>query len=149
LGEVEPWAQASERAPVRGDEDDDFGTLPSQVAILRACLAGLYGDIGRAEAMARLAEDDPGYGAQALASVLIGSARYFQGDAAGAVAELGRARGLIRPGGFQMELAAMSALTAARVTLCEIAAAEGLAGEMERFIESYGFAESPTASQAR
>ena len=64
---------------------DALGTLEGKIALTRASLAYMRGDVGRAQAMASIAATEESPPARALAGMMLGAARYFGGDLDGAI----------------------------------------------------------------
>ena len=93
LDAVEPAVRAAEVSPFQGPDVAVLGTLEAQAALLRAALAYLQGDLGRAQEMAeRALGDDATPPGRALAGLFGGVARFFRGDRDGAVESLERTR---------------------------------------------------------
>ncbi|WP_157592304.1 LuxR C-terminal-related transcriptional regulator [Solirubrobacter soli] len=149
LDEVEPMIRLSE-AGDRGAFEDDLGSLATKGALLRACVAYLSGEVGRAHEMAVLAESDGAPTAGALSGMLIGMTRYMRGESAEAIVPLERARGLIAGGPLrQLQVTTLGVLACAKAEAGDVTAADQFALEAEAVIDERGFTESPTASLAR
>jgi LuxR family maltose regulon positive regulatory protein len=151
LDAVEPAVRAAEISPFQGPDVAVLGTLADQAALLRAALAYLQGDLGRAQEMAeRALGDDATPPGRALAGLFGGVARFFRGDRDGAVESLERTRrALAGPGWVQVQLTTLSVLATANLASGDISAAQALSQELERLIEESGLGEAPTASLPR
>jgi ATP/maltotriose-dependent transcriptional regulator MalT len=147
---VEPLLEAAERNPLRGAAPDALGTLQGKIALTRASLAYMRGNVGRTEAMAAIAAAEEAPAAKLLAGMMLGAARYFAGDRDAALEALESTRLVLQqvpqP---QMRLTTLGLLAAARLDAGETGAGTQLVDDAERLIEEHGFAEAPTASLAR
>lgn len=147
---VEPLLEAAERNPLRGVAPDMLGTLQGKIALTRASLAYMRGNVGRAEAMAAIAAEEEAPAAKLLAGMMLGAARYFAGDRDAALQALGPTHlALQHVPQPQMRLTTLGLLAAARLDAGETHEATRLVGEAERLIDELGFAEAPTASLAQ
>lgn len=144
---AEPVLDAAERHPLRGVTPDAFGTLEGKVALTRASLAYMRGDVARTAALAGSAVDEEAPAAKALAGMLLGAARAFAGDGAGAAEVLEPTRRMLEHAPApQMRLTTLGTLAAVRLEAGETETAAVLIADAERLIEDSGFVESPTAS---
>lgn len=140
---VEPLLATADANPRHGGAADALGTLEGKIALTRASLAYMRGDVGRTEALARAGASEEAPAAFALSTMMLGAARFFSGDSAGALELLEPLRlalqGVPAP---QMRLTTLGLLAAARLD-------PRFVEEAERLIDEAGFEESPTASLAR
>jgi LuxR family maltose regulon positive regulatory protein len=146
---VEPLLRSAERNPLRGAAPDMLGTLEGKIALTRASLAYMRGDVGRAAAMASIAAGEEAPAAKVLGGMMLGAAHYFAGErepATGILEAINRALAEVpQP---QMQLTTLGLLAAARFDAGDVEAGARLVGEAERLIEEFGFSEAPTASLA-
>jgi len=146
---VEPLLDQAERNPARGAEPDLLGTLEGKIALTRASLAYMRGDVGRTAAMAALATTEEVPAARAMTGMMLGAAHYFAGDRDAAAAALERAHHVLQliseP---QMRLTTLGLLAATRLDGGDHAGARPLIAEALAQIDEFGFNESPTASLA-
>ena len=144
---VEPLLEAAERNPLRGAVPDALGSLEAKIALTRASLAYMRGDVTRTEAMASVAVTEPAPAAMLLACMLLGAARYFAGDRDAALESLERIHPVLRdvpeP---MMRLTTLGLLAAARLDAGDAATGAGLVADAERQIDEFGFTEHPTAA---
>ncbi|WP_053227174.1 helix-turn-helix transcriptional regulator [Solirubrobacter soli] len=146
---VEPLLEAAERNPLRGAAPDMLGTLSGKVALTRASLAYMRGNVGRTEAMAAIAAEEEAPAARFLAGMMLGAARYFAGDRDAAVAALEPTHFALQQAPQpQMLLTTLGLLAAARLDAGDTDTGTRLVTEAEQLIDEFGFAEAPTASLA-
>jgi LuxR family maltose regulon positive regulatory protein len=147
---VEPLLEQAERHPFKGAAPDALGTLEAKIAITRASLAYMRGDVGRIAAMVALADAGESPPAQVMVGMMTGAARYYAGDTEAAIAALEPTRQALQvvpqP---QMKLTTLGLLAAARLDADQRGLAERLLAEADHHIDEFGFVESPTASLAR
>lgn len=147
---AEAVLDAAERNPLRGVAPDGLGTLEGKVALTRASLAYMRGDVARTAALASTALDEAAPAARALSGMLTGAARCFAGDGPGAIAVLEPTRRILEGAPApQMRLTTLGTLAAVRLDAGEVEAAAHLIADAEQLIDESGFTESPTASLAR
>ncbi|MDA0169747.1 LuxR C-terminal-related transcriptional regulator [Solirubrobacter taibaiensis] len=140
---VEPLLATAEEHTQRGVAPDALGTLEGKIALTRASLAYMRGDVATTEAMARAGANEEAPAAFALSTMMLGAARFFGGDAEGAIALLEPLRVALQGAPApQMRLTTLGLLAAARLDPRVVA-------EAEQLIDAAGFEESPTASLAR
>ncbi|WP_270028218.1 LuxR C-terminal-related transcriptional regulator [Solirubrobacter phytolaccae] len=144
---AEAVLDAAEQHPRRGVAPDTLGTLEGKVTLTRASLAYMRGDVGRTAALAGSALGEEAPAAKALAMMLLGAARCFGGDVAGAIEVLEPLRRMLEGAPApQMRLTTLGTLAAVRLEAGEPEVAALLIADAERLVDESGFAESPTSS---